>query len=244
MPILTICQSCGARVRISERAIGTGRAAQCPKCHLPLTGPAIVPSPARKRRGQTPAPAAPPQPEPVSLVSVGSCASCGAPLSVPPEMLGRWIECGKCGAGFAALAETSPAASPQIATDSDSPAGARGGINCVGLLLALGAVSLLVIALVVGGIMVGARMRSAEPENGPAVPAAPEARKEQLLGRLEELRTRINTLEKRRDELGQEDTDLDARLAISKELKQARDEEEQLLAELEGLAGEPTATGR
>ena len=148
------------------------------------------------------------------------------------------------------MAETGLALSPQSTADSDSRAAARGGINRAGLLLALVAVSLLLLTIVAGTVKVITQMRSGEPAAEPVAPAAPESRKEQLLRRLEEVRARINALEKRRDELsqaegaGEEDKNLDARLAVGKELNQAREEEDQVLAELEGLSREPEATGR
>lgn len=248
MAIVTICQSCGARVRIKTRVIGTGRAADCPRCRLPLTGPAIVPKPAKKHPGQVPE--APPQPEPAPLVPVGNCASCGAPLSVPPEALGRWSECGKCGAGFAAVADTAPTLSPQAGGSSPGPARDRGGINLAGLSLALGVLCLLAVTLVMGGVMLGGNRPWRPPASGAAASPQPESRREQLLRRLGELRVRIKALEARRDELGQtqgagdEDRDLDARLALNKELAQVREEEEQVLAELEALPRETEENGR
>jgi hypothetical protein len=234
-------------VRIKTRVIGTGRPAACPKCHRPLTGPAIAPKPAQKRRQQAPGSVVA-QPEPVPLVPVGLCAGCGTPVSVPREQLGRWIECSKCGAGFAAVAEASQPISSPVESRGSGPAHGRGRIHCVGLLLALTAVSLLVAALAVTGVMISARLGSGSPASETAAPPASESRKERLVRRLDEIRARIRSLEARRDELaqgtGEEDRDLDSRLAVNKELKQARDEEQELLAELERLSQEPQGAGR
>jgi DNA repair exonuclease SbcCD ATPase subunit len=114
----------------------------------------------------------------------------------------------------------------------------------------MGAVSVLVATFVVGGVLLSARMRAGSPSSGAAAPAASDSRTEELVRRLDEIRQRIKELETRRDEIQQaqesvdEDRNLDARLAVNKELKQAHDEEQEVLAELESLSRELQETGR
>jgi hypothetical protein len=114
----------------------------------------------------------------------------------------------------------------------------------------MGAVSVLVATFVVGGVLLSARMRAGSPSSGAAVPTASDSRKDELVRRLDEVRAKIKVLETRRDEIqqapgaGDEDRDLDARLAVNKELKQAHDEEQEVLAELESLSRELQEPGR
>jgi hypothetical protein len=52
-----------------------------------------------------------PEPPP-RQVPIGDCPGCHEPLSVSEALVGRWIECPKCGMGFAALAENGPPVQP------------------------------------------------------------------------------------------------------------------------------------
>src|SRR5262249_12353476 len=149
MPILTICQTCGAQVSIPKSVVKAARAAQCPNCKTVLTGPtvAVIPD---KRPFPPPAEQAAP---PTNQVSIGRCRSCGALLSVPPEALGRWIQCSQCGEGLAAVAEDAGSA-------EERP---QRGIPWRGVVLAAGAVVLIMMVVVIGSLMLGGNPTPTKP---------------------------------------------------------------------------------
>src|SRR5262249_8085523 len=45
-------------------------------------------------------PSGPTSSSPSPNVPVGDCPGCQTPVSVPPDHVGRWIECPQCGTGF------------------------------------------------------------------------------------------------------------------------------------------------
>jgi DNA-directed RNA polymerase subunit RPC12/RpoP len=97
------CPVCRAALEAPDDKGGTK--VPCSRCGQRL----LIPPPIRNKTILAESlPGDPPSPSPSPNVPVGACPACKTPVSVPPEQVGRWVECPDCGTGFVGMAEGPP----------------------------------------------------------------------------------------------------------------------------------------
>jgi hypothetical protein len=125
MPIDTHCPSCGTRLRIPSKLVGSGRAKKCPKCNGPLpivsNRAAAAKPPASRKTGGTgrkrsavkPGASKPPRKKKVRSPTAESydvdlvtltqlhrestpCPHCGQPIAPDARLAGQMVTCPYC----------------------------------------------------------------------------------------------------------------------------------------------------
>jgi DNA-directed RNA polymerase subunit RPC12/RpoP len=111
MPIDTLCPSCGARLRIPRKLVGSGREKKCPKCGslLPIvTGKALTTPPRPPSKSRSPAKKKRPVTRPSSTFDVDlvprnrsgaqavPCPHCQQPIAADSSLAGQVVTCPHC----------------------------------------------------------------------------------------------------------------------------------------------------
>jgi DNA-directed RNA polymerase subunit RPC12/RpoP len=115
MPVDMTCASCGARIRVPRKLIGSGQPVLCPRCHQPIDFRA------------TPVPGArPPTPTDFELGAIETtpatiaCPHCGGAMQHVADLVGQVVACPHCSGQFPMPALAMP---PAAVTPTSLPTG-------------------------------------------------------------------------------------------------------------------------